>query len=251
MTVKTKKQRIHIFDFLPGTIINGKYEVLSQLGAGWEGEVYKIIELNTGIERAAKFFFPHRNIDNKVAARYAKMLHKLTTCPIVIQYYTHEFIYIDDQRVTCLISEFVNGELLSDLIERQPNKKIGIFRGLHLLHALAQGLDSMHKFRSYHGDLHAENIIVKRVGLGFELKLLDMYHWGGNDRKFNMEQDICDMIKIFYDCIGGQKHYANHPTEVKQICMGLKKTLITKKFRSANHLKSYLENIEWKSHYRE
>ena len=109
----------------------------------------------------------------------------------------------------------------------------------------------MHNLRSYHGDLHAENIIIKRVGLGFELKLLDMYHWGGNERKINMAEDICDSIRIFYNAIGGQKLYASHPPEVKQICLGLKRTLISKKFKSATLLRTYLENIEWKSNYRE
>lgn len=244
-------KKITSFNFDKGMIIGGKYEVLSHLGSGWEGEVYKIIELNTGIERAAKFFFPQRNKNNKVAARYAKMLHKLNKCSIIIQYYTHEFVYVDEQRITCLISEFVHGELLSAFLKRQPQHKIGIFRGLHLLHALVKGLEAMHNLKAYHGDLHSENVILERSGLGFQLKLLDMHHWGGNDRKINMEEDLCNSIRIFYDAIGGQKSYANHPPEVKQICCGLKKSLITKKFRSATHLREYLENITWKSHDRE
>lgn len=245
-----QQKKIDSFDFDQGMIVGGKYEILSQLGAGWEGEVYKIVEINTGIERAAKFFFPQRNKDNKVAARYAKMLHKLNQCPIIIQYYTHEFVFVNEQRITCLISEFVHGELLSDFLKRQPESKIGIFRGLHLLHALAKGLESMHRLKAYHGDLHSENVIIERTGLGFQLKLLDMHHWGGNDRKINMEEDLCNSIRIFYDAIGGRKAYANHPPEIKQICLGLKKSLIAKKFRTATHLRHYLENITWKSHYK-
>lgn len=239
------------FNFKKGMIIGGKYEVLAHLGSGWEGEVYKIIELNTEIERAAKFFFPQRNRENKVAARYAKMLHKLNGCSIIIQYYTHEFIYVENHRITCLISELVNGELLSAFLDRQPDRKIGIFRGLHLLYALAKGLECMHSLKAYHGDLHSENVILERIGLGFQLKLLDMYHWGGNDRKMNMNDDICNSIRIFYDAIGGQKCYADHPVEVKQICCGLKRSLITKKFRTAAQLRHYLENITWKSYSKE
>ena len=48
------KAVINAFDLTAGRKIAGKYEVLSLLGAGWEGEVYKIREIRTGIERAAK-----------------------------------------------------------------------------------------------------------------------------------------------------------------------------------------------------
>ena len=30
----------------------------------------------------------------------------------------------------------------------------------------------------YHGDLHDDNIIVRRHGLSFDLKLVDMFPWG-------------------------------------------------------------------------
>ena len=41
------------FGFEPGTILAEKYEVLALLGSGWEGEVYRVCELRTDIERAA------------------------------------------------------------------------------------------------------------------------------------------------------------------------------------------------------
>ncbi|MFV2067521.1 MAG: hypothetical protein ACC645_11120, partial [Pirellulales bacterium] len=61
MVKQVKSRRINAFDFRPGRVLAGKYEVVSRLGAGWEGEVYMLREMPTGIERAAKFFFPHRN----------------------------------------------------------------------------------------------------------------------------------------------------------------------------------------------
>jgi tRNA A-37 threonylcarbamoyl transferase component Bud32 len=242
--------QISSFDFTPEMEICNKYVVKEQLGAGWEGEVYRIVEKTTGIERAAKFFFPHRNIKNKTAVQYAKLLHKLSGCPIVIHYQTHEFITYEDMKVTALISEYVEGELLTTFLERQPGKHIGIFRGLQLLHALASGLESMHNLRVSHGDLHASNVIVKRYGLGFDLKILDMFQ-RGRELKNHMIDDICDSIRIFYDAIGGAKKYKKHPVEIKQIILGLKRSLIAKKFKSAAHLREYLESIEWTSSYRE
>lgn len=229
MAKKTGSQlrRIETFDFSPGRILAKKYEVVSLLGSGWEGEVYLIRERRTGIERTAKFFFPHRNHRDKSSTFYAKKLHKLSSCPIVIAYHTQEMITYRGMEITFLVSDYIEGELLSQFLKRQPGKCLTAFQGLHLLHALASGMDSIHHMREYHGDLHTDNIIVQRYGLGFHLKLVDLYHWGA-PKPENIRDDVCDLIRIFYDSIGGQKHYANQPREVKAICCGLKRTLILK-----------------------
>ena len=85
---KKNAHEIETFDLYPGRILARKYEVISLLGTGWEGEVYKVRESATGIERAAKFFFPQRNPRDRTVNFYAKKLHKLRHCPILIQYHT-------------------------------------------------------------------------------------------------------------------------------------------------------------------
>ena len=102
----------------------------------------------------------------------------------------------------------------------------------------------IHQLREYHGDLHSENVIVRRRGIGFDLKLIDMFHWVA-PKKENIYDDVCDLVRMFYDAIGGQKYYANQPQVVKKVCCGLKRTLITKRFRTAGRLREYLENIDW------
>lgn len=232
------------FDFKPGSIIARKYKIISKLGNGWEGEAYKICEVNTGIERAAKIFFPERNIKNKTSDTYAKKLHTLRECPAVIQYQTQETITYHRVPVTVLISEYVEGELLSEYTHRLPGKRLPLFQGIHLLHALTVAIENIHYHGEYHGDLHAENIIVRRLGLSFDLKLFDFFHRGRASRD-NRDDDICDAIRLFYDAIGGQKQYARHPKEIKEICCGLKRTLILKKFRNASALRFHLENQAW------
>lgn len=227
-----------------GRVLANKYQVVKKLGAGWEGEVYLVTEQVTGIDRAAKFFFPQRNPGNKALAFYAKKLHKLRHCPILIQYHTQETIRFRGIPITFLVSEFVEGELLSNYLARHPGKRLTPFQGLHLLHALASGIESIHHMRDYHGDLHTDNIVIQRFGLSYNLKLLDMFHWGAA-KKQNIHDDVCDLIRILYDALGGQRHYARLPAEIKQICCGLKRSLILKKFRSAGMLREYLETMRW------
>ena len=232
------------FDLAPGRIIARKYEIIGQLGTGWEGEVYKIVEISTGIERAAKFYYPQRNVNNKTASRYAKQLHRLRHCPIVIQYHTEERFIFKGIPITVMISEYVQGQILSEFLRKQRGKRLTPFQALHFLYALSQGLEPVHHLDEYHGDLHEDNIIVSRFGLGFELKILDTFHWT-DSKKLNIQQDLINAIKIFHYLLGGQKHYAKQPRVVKDICCGLKHSLILKKFRNVTQLREYLELLNW------
>lgn len=237
-------KKIEAFDLEPGDLLSGKYQIVELLGKGWEGEVYLIKELSTGIERAAKFFYPHRNPHNKISRFYARKLHKLRNCDILIKYSSQEQVFIQDKMVTYLISEYIEGELLSDFLKRQPGKHLNPFSALHLLHALADGLDLVHQMGEYHGDLHTENIMVLRTGLSFELKVIDLYHWGKCSSE-HIKDDVVDLVNIFYDILGGKKHYSKLPNYIKDIICGRKRSLILSKFKTAGQLRDYIENLEW------
>lgn len=239
-----KNGKIVSFNLRPGQCLAKKYVVGDLLGAGWEGEVYHVREKSTGIEGAAKLFFPQRNPHNRAVKFYAKKLHKLKDCSILIRYHTQEDFEYEGGQVTALVSEYVEGELLKDLVARQRGKRLTPFEGLHLLHGLAAGIEQIHSRGEYHGDIHDGNIIVNRRGLGFDLKLVDFYHWG-RCTKEHMQDDLLGMIRIFYDAVGGQKHYAKQPPMVKGICLGLKRSLVTKKFRSVGKLRHHLETMAW------
>ena len=235
---------IKTFDFHAGRLLARKYEVMSKLGSGWEGEVYLIRETSTGIERAAKFFFPQRNPRNKAINFYARKLHKLRECPALIQYHTLETIQHRGVDVSFLISDFVEGEILHDFLKDQPAGRLDCFQGLHLLHSLATAIEGIHRHYDYHGDLHSGNVMIRRHGLGFRVKLLDFFHWGSPNPS-HIRDDVVDVIRIFYDAIGGKDRYARHPPEVKRIVLGLKRSLILKKFRTISDLIQHLEHLDW------
>ena len=237
-------KRINSFGFKEGDPLNGRFEMVEFLGAGWEGEVYLVKEKETGIARTAKLFFPQRNRKGKNSKFYARKLHKLKNCEIIIQYYGHETIYIDGEPIVFLISEFIEGELLSSFVSSQPGKRLHYFAALHLLHSLASGMADIHALGEYHGDLHTDNIIVERSGLDFDLKVIDLHHLGSASAE-HVKIDVVDMINVFYEILGGQKNYSRLPNPIKDICCGLKKSLILKKFKTAGQLRNYIENLEW------
>ena len=236
--------KIDKFDLTPGRIIAKKYEVQQFLGAGYEGEVYKIIELETGIERAAKLYYPHRNLNNKNAKYFAKQLHKLQECPIVIHYHTKETIIFKRTPITVLISEYVEGELLKSYVKKFPGKKLSPYQGIHLLYSLAKGIELVHSMNEFHGDLHSDNIVVNKFGLEFDLKILDFY-FAKNSKREGRRGDLLNLIKIFYESIGGATHYAKQPEPIKQICCGLNSGLTLKKFPNVSQLRMHLEAMSW------
>ncbi len=234
------------FDLTPGRIIGGKYVVEALLGAGWEGEVYKVTERRTGVSRAIKVFFPERNVGDRALRFYARRLERLRGCPIVIKYHHSETFRFRGYDITALVSEFVEGALLQSMVKQMPGQRMQVFEAMWLLRTLAEGVAQIHAHKTYHGDLHDKNILVQRRGVHFDIKLLDLYEQGG-PTPTNIREDVIDLVRIFYDVLGGAKRYAGQPPEVKAICSGLQRGLILKKFPTARRLVQHLDGFKWES----
>src|ERR1700733_15291410 len=128
------------FDFQPGREIAGKYMIERPLGRGWEGEVYVIPERSTGVQRAAKFYYPFRDPTGKAAIAYARKLDALRHCPILMQYHHQEVAYVKKRKVTVVISELVEGKNLSEFLFDQPSHRLSTFEALHVLYTLTKGI---------------------------------------------------------------------------------------------------------------
>jgi tRNA A-37 threonylcarbamoyl transferase component Bud32 len=238
------KENIDAFDFKPGKIIGGRYTVIEKLGAGYEGEVYKVAEILTKQPRAIKLFYPQRNKQFKISTRNAQKLEKLNGSPLIITYHSHEIFRIKGQKIACLVCEFVEGAILGDFVTGQRSKRLGIFPSIHLLYSLVCGLEHIHLNGEYHGDLHTDNIIIKHFGLEFDIKIIDFHHWG-DSKKDNRDEDIVKTIRIFYDILGGAKYYKKMPPSIKYIICGLKRNLILQRFKTVSHLRAHLELMDW------
>ena len=114
------------FCLRPGRRIGGRYSVVSKLGSGWEGEVYRVIEDRTGVERAAKLFYPQRNPKSKAALHYARKLDRLRHCSVMIQYHHWERITVRERDVDAVISEVVDGIRLSSFLRQQSGGRSSV-----------------------------------------------------------------------------------------------------------------------------
>jgi RIO-like serine/threonine protein kinase len=236
--------RVKRFDFPAGRVVAGKYEVLRPLGSGWEGEVYAIVERVTGIRRAAKFYYPHRDPMGKVAINYARKLDALRHCPILMQYHHQEIAYVKRRKVIVVVSELVEGIKLSEFLAKQPRKQLSTFEALHVLHALAKGIAPIHARGEYHGDIHDDNIMIRRQGIDFEVKLLDFFDLGKPTRS-KIHKDVLNLIQVFQTLTGGRERYARQPKVVKDIIRGGKDSLVLERFQSALDIQRHLETLTW------
>ena len=236
--------KVSRFDLEPGRSVAGKYQIEGLLGSGYEGEVYAIVERNTGIRRAAKFYYPHRDPMGKAAIVYARKLDALRHCPILMQYHHQEVAYFKRKKVMVVISELVEGEKLSEFLHRQPSHRLSTFEALHVLHLLAKGIAPIHQRGEYHGDIHDDNIMIRRQGISFEVKLLDFFDLGRPTRG-KIQKDVLNLIQVFHTLVGGREHYASQPRVVKEIIRGLKDSLILDRFHSAVDIQQHLENLTW------
>jgi serine/threonine protein kinase len=232
------------FDFPAGRTVAGKYVIERPLGSGWEGEVYAIVEKLTGIRRAAKFYYPHRDPMGKAAIAYARKLDALRHCPILMQYHHQEIASVRRKKVTVVISELIEGQKLSEFLAHQPRHRLSTFEALHVLYALAKGIAPIHARGEYHGDIHDDNIMIRRQGINFDLKLLDFFDLGKPTRS-KIHKDVLNLVEVFHIITGGRAAYSRQPKVVKDIIRGLKDSLILDRFQSAGDIQRHLENLEW------
>ena len=142
----------------------GPYEVLTLLGAGGMGEVYKARDMRLGRSVALKVL--HTDIAQEPGLRErfeqeARAVSSLNHPRICTLYDVGQH----DQR-EFLVMEFVEGETLADRLRRGP---LPLDTAVRCAIEIAEGLDHAHRNGITHRDLKPANVILSRTGA----KLLD------------------------------------------------------------------------------
>ena len=148
----------------PGTRI-GPYEVVSLLGAGGMGEVYRARDTKLGREVALKVLLPSFTADGNRVARFereARLVASLND-PHIAAIYGFE----DTGTGPALVLELVEGDTLSDRVRRGP---MPVSTALVIAQQIADALDTAHRAGVIHRDLKPSNIKITPDGVA---KVLD------------------------------------------------------------------------------
>ncbi len=143
----------------------GPYELVSRLGAGGMGEVYRAKDVRLGREVAVKVLPERVAGDAEALARFEREARAVAalTHPNILA--IHD--YGRDGGVTYAVMELLEGETLRD---RMSGGNLPIPRAVDFAMQIAQGLTAAHEKGIVHRDLKPENIFVSRDG---HVKILD------------------------------------------------------------------------------
>jgi serine/threonine protein kinase len=141
------------------TRINGRYEVRERIGAGWEGVSYRVRDRLDGRDKGLKFITNVKR--RKAILNQARVLVRLHH-PNIINYYTVDRGDVGGESTYFLLTEYLEGPRLSQVIQRHFRRDAGppVFYGLRIFTQICRGMAYVHDQRIVHDDLHVDNIIL-------------------------------------------------------------------------------------------
>ena len=146
----------------------GSYEIISALGAGGMGEVYRARDLDLGRDVAIKILpdaFAHDPDRLMRFQREAQMLAALSH-PNVAAIHGVE----QASGVNGLVMELVDGVTLADIVSGTPPRTLSVTEVLAVAGQIAEALEAAHERGIIHRDLKPANIKVRDDGV---VKVLD------------------------------------------------------------------------------
>ncbi|HET7292829.1 MAG TPA: serine/threonine-protein kinase [Vicinamibacteria bacterium] len=205
--------------FTPGTLLGGRFRVISPLGRGGMGEVYRADDLKLGQPIALKFV----RSDLPGAARerlYAEVrLGRQVSHPNVCRLY--DIVEVD--ALTFIAMEYVDGEDLASLLSRighlAPDKALDVARDL------CAGLQAAHERGVLHRDIKPANVMIDGRGraritdFGLAAEQQDR---PGADRagtalymspeqlaggEVSVRSDVYSLGLVFYEMVAGRRFF--------------------------------------------
>jgi serine/threonine-protein kinase len=144
-------------DLLVGSVVAGKYEIVSLIGKGGMSVVYKARNLEVNSTVAVKMLKKELISDKELLARFqqeAKAAQSLTHSNIIS---VHEFGVMPNGQ-PYLVMDYLKGELLADAIEQ--NGRLPLKRCLPIFIKACEALAHCHQHNIIHRDIKPGNIML-------------------------------------------------------------------------------------------
>ena len=213
-----------------GKAIAGKYEILSELGRGGMGIVYRAKDKRLDRFVALKFLPPELTQDKKAKARFiqeaqaAAALNHPNICII------HEVDEANDQ--TFIAMEFIEGQTLKDRI---ASGTFGIDEAVKIVAQIGEGLNEAHAKGIVHRDIKPANVMltdkatakimdfgIAKLAAGVDLTkpstligtVAYMSPEQARGEKVDHRTDIWSLGAMFYEMLSGERPFKKDHEQV-------------------------------------
>src|SRR3954452_881500 len=152
----------------PGTLLGNTYVIEALLARGSMGEVYRARHVELGTEHAIKIMLPSLSEDPKIVQLFreeARKLGRINNEAIV----DYEGFFRDQNGLRYLVTEFVGGESLEQVLRRRRLEPDEVLR---LRNRLVLGLAAAHEMGIVHRDVSPGNILLPEGNID-RAKLID------------------------------------------------------------------------------
>jgi serine/threonine-protein kinase len=157
-------------DPMLGRVIDNRYRIVSRLGAGGMGAVYRVEHLAMGKQAAMKVLHPALTSDPELGARFRREAEAVSRLshPNTVQV----FDFGEQKGLMYLVMELVRGEDLGQILRRDG--PISWSRARNILIQVCESLGEAHEAGIIHRDLKPENLLISRSREGRDfVKVLD------------------------------------------------------------------------------
>ncbi|HET9225031.1 MAG TPA: protein kinase [Thermoanaerobaculia bacterium] len=157
----------------PGTILDGKYEVVQRLGSGGMGEVYLVRHVHLQELRVIKILRQDLQTDPAAQKRFmreARLATQIKHPNVAILY---DFATLPGEGSFYMVWEHIQGEDIGDWIRR--NGPFPVPLALRLAIQALRGLEALHATGVIHRDISPDNLMITEDKQGQKrLKIIDL-----------------------------------------------------------------------------
>ena len=141
----------------PGTLLDGKYEIVGLLGAGGMGEVYKALHVHLGAFRTIKVIKSTLIAEESYRARFLREARLATQVHHPNVAVVHDFSVMPDG-TSFMVAEYIDGTTVREWEEQ--NGRFPLPLAIEVALQVLAGLDAIHRRGLMHRDVSADNIML-------------------------------------------------------------------------------------------
>ncbi len=156
----------------PGTLIEGKYEILGKIREGGMGTIYKVRHRLLDEVRVVKVMKPSITADEELKRRFAEEAKMATRLKHPNIGTIHDFA-LDDDGTGYLVMEYIDGVNLAELLHSKGPPGLPLV--LEITHQSLLALGYLHRRNVIHRDVAPDNLMLTHDEEGSpRIKLIDL-----------------------------------------------------------------------------